>query len=93
MKLIRQGKINQDTKPSTLMAEHPSVFGEFSSSVVRNHLNVLKMSYGLFLLETEGDENEDDYSEQVTKVMDVSLEEGHPSSIPVSSSGCILNTH
>ncbi len=48
LKMIRQGKITAQTKPSALKAEYPNVFGSFSSNVMRNHLNVLKFSNGLF---------------------------------------------
>lgn len=48
LKLIRQGKITAQTKPNALKAEYPNIFGGFSSNVMRNHLNILKFSNGLF---------------------------------------------
>lgn len=48
VKLIREGKIHKATKPAFLKATYPSVFGNFSLNVIRNHLNLLKRSSGLF---------------------------------------------
>lgn len=46
-KLIRSGKINKYTKPSSLKNNYVRTFGDFSLNVIRNHLNLLKMSEGL----------------------------------------------
>lgn len=46
-KLIRKKKINKFTKPITLKS-YPAAFGEFNANVVRNHLNLLKRSNGLY---------------------------------------------
>lgn len=48
IKLIKQGKITASTKPAHLKADYPEQFGGFSSNVMRNHLNILKFSHGLF---------------------------------------------
>lgn len=46
--LIKQGKINKFTKPSSLASDYPAVFGEFSPNVIRNHLNIVKRNCGLY---------------------------------------------
>lgn len=48
VKLIKQGKIHKNTKPATLKADYPNLFAEFSPNVMRNHLNILKRSNGLY---------------------------------------------
>ncbi|KAJ6642859.1 hypothetical protein Bhyg_07815 [Pseudolycoriella hygida] len=62
VKLMRNGKINKDTKPVTLQKDHPALFGDFSTNVIRNHLNMLKMSYGMFL---RGESDEDKEVQQI----------------------------
>lgn len=54
LKMIRQGKITATTKPAVLKAEYPQMFGGFSSNVMRNHLNILKFSNGLFCKNQNG---------------------------------------
>lgn len=45
--LIRQGKVNKYTKPTSLKTDYPKMFEGFSVNVVRNHLNALKRNNGL----------------------------------------------
>lgn len=52
IKLIKQGKIHKDTKPAFLKANHSAVFGDFNLNVIRNHLNALKRSNGLYCKST-----------------------------------------
>lgn len=47
-KLIRSGKINKYSKPCTVQNLHPEMFGGFNDQVMRNHLNIVKRSQGLF---------------------------------------------
>lgn len=47
-KMIKQGKINKYTTPSSVQSKHPAVFGEFNPQVMRNHLNAVKRANGLF---------------------------------------------
>lgn len=46
-KLIKKGKINKYTKPTTLQSDHPGMFGSFNAQVMRNHLNIAKRASGL----------------------------------------------
>ena len=48
IKLIKDGKVTKNTKPKDLVSNYPKMFGDFSSNVVRNHLNALKRSNGLY---------------------------------------------
>lgn len=48
IKLMKTGKINKYTKPLTIKKEYPHLFNEFSTCVVRNHLNDLKRNNGLY---------------------------------------------
>ena len=36
VKLIKKGKVNKYTKPSTLKADYPAMFGDFTGNVIRN---------------------------------------------------------
>ncbi|KAJ6634577.1 hypothetical protein Bhyg_13151 [Pseudolycoriella hygida] len=88
LKLMRNGKINKDTKPVTLQKDHPALFGDFSTNVIRNHLNMLKMSYGIFL-RGESDEEDEVYEDkevQKNEAVDFQLESS-------SGPGCITNIH
>ncbi|KAJ6639446.1 hypothetical protein Bhyg_12191 [Pseudolycoriella hygida] len=51
LKLVKKGKINKSTKPASLKSEHPTVFGEFSTNVIRNHLALIKRSSGMYYVE------------------------------------------
>ncbi|KAJ6642687.1 hypothetical protein Bhyg_07640, partial [Pseudolycoriella hygida] len=51
-----EGKIHKATKPAFLKATYLSIFGNFSLNVIRNHLNLLKRSSGLFLVDLNEDQ-------------------------------------
>lgn len=46
--LISKGKITKDTNAAALMKTYPKTFSGFTANVVRNHLNILKRSKGLY---------------------------------------------
>lgn len=46
--LLTKGKINKFTKPVDLQKDYPEVFGSFSLQVMRNHLNAVKRTNGLY---------------------------------------------
>lgn len=46
--LISQGKITKFTQPSYLKQNYSKMFNTHSDQVIRNHLNVLKRSHGLY---------------------------------------------
>lgn len=48
LKLIKEGKITKYTNPNFLQKEFPKYFSEFTLQVIRNHLNELKRSNGLY---------------------------------------------
>ncbi|KAJ6647980.1 hypothetical protein Bhyg_03205 [Pseudolycoriella hygida] len=58
-KLISEGKITRNTKPSSLKSVFPTMFADFSPNVIRNHLNVLKMRHGLNLVPSDEEDGED----------------------------------
>lgn len=47
-KLIAAKKVNKNTTPSNLKKEYPHIFNNFSTAVVRNHLNELRRRHGLY---------------------------------------------
>lgn len=47
-KLIKQGKVTEDTTPKYLKDTYPEKFGKHSTYVIRNHLNVAKTASGMF---------------------------------------------
>ncbi len=47
-KLNKQGKINKATTPTGIKKEFPHVFNDFSSNVIRNHLNDFKRRNGIY---------------------------------------------
>lgn len=47
-KLIREGKITKETSPGSIKNEYPRVFDNFTTAVIRNHLNHLKRRNGMF---------------------------------------------
>lgn len=48
IKLIQKKEITKKTKPSFLKDNYPDRFGDFSLQVIRNHLNELKRTNGLY---------------------------------------------
>lgn len=46
--LILKGKINKHSTPSGLRKDYPHIFEDFSTSVIRNHLNELRKRYGVY---------------------------------------------
>jgi hypothetical protein len=47
LKLIKEGKVTKTTTALDLKNTYPEKYGEFSSAVIRNHLNVLKKAKGI----------------------------------------------
>ncbi len=48
LKLIKNGKITKNTKPSDIQKEYPNMFKDFSLDVMRNHVNMLKRYGGVY---------------------------------------------